>query len=365
MVLVRDIIGAIEEIAPLSFQEDYDNAGLITGDKSWECTGALLSLDCVESVIEEAIKLKCNLIIAHHPIVFKGLKKITGSNYVERTIIKAIKNDIAIYACHTNIDNVQNGVNAKIAEKLGLQNTKILAPKSSLLKKLVVFVPASHVDLVREAVFAAGAGNIGNYSNCSFNTNGIGTFKGNGESKPFLGKQNELSKEEEVKIECVFESHLENGIIGAMLKAHPYEEVAYDILAMANKHKCVGSGLIGELPAEMAEMDYLQLVKERFNIKTLKHTVLTNKKVKKVAVCGGSGAFLLKNAINSGADSYISGDFKYHEYFDAEGKILVADIGHYESEQYTPEIFYGIIQKKFAKFALHLSKTNTNPVNYF
>ncbi len=365
MILIKDVIGAIEEFAPLSFQEEYDNAGLITGDKNWECTGALLSLDCIESVIEEAIKLKCNLIIAHHPIVFKGLKKITGANYVERTIIKAIKNDIAIYACHTNIDNVQNGVNAKIAERLGLINTKVLAPKNNLLRKLVVFVPNSHADIVREALFTEGAGNIGNYSNCSFNTSGIGTFKGNNESNPYLGKPNELSKEEETKIECVFESHLEKGIIAAMIKAHPYEEVAYDVLQLANKHDNVGSGLIGELPSEMEETAYLQHVKEKFNLKTLKHTILTNKKVKKVAVCGGSGMFLLKNAINSGADSYISADFKYHEYFDADGKILVADIGHYESEQYTPEIFYEIIQKKFAKFALHLSKTNTNPVNYF
>jgi len=365
MTLIKDITNAIEAFAPLNLQEDYDNAGLITGNSNAECTGVLFSLDCTEAVIEEAIQKKCNLIIAHHPIVFKGLKKLTGSNYVERTIISSIKKDIAIYACHTNIDNVIDGVNAKIAQKLGLKNIKILSPKTEHLKKLVVFVPATHANAVREAILSNGAGNIGNYSNCSFNIEGTGTFKGNEDTKPFIGEPNKLSKEPEVRIETIFEPHHQNRIVSAMTVAHPYEEVAYDIYPLSNKHLKIGSGIIGELDKELPETNFLSLVKSTFHLKSLKHTHLTNKNIKKVAVCGGSGQFLLKNAISSNADSYITSDFKYHEFFDAEDKILLLDIGHYESEQFTPELFYEIITEKFPKFAIHLSKTNTNPVNYF
>lgn len=365
MPLIKDITNAIEAFAPLNLQEDYDNAGLITGDSNAECTGVLFSLDCTEAVIEEAVQKKCNLIVAHHPIVFKGLKKLTGSNYVERTIISSIKKDVAIYACHTNIDNVIDGVNAKIAAKLGLKNIKILSPKTELLKKLVVFVPVTHADAVRDAILANGGGHIGNYSHCSFNIDGTGTFMGNEGTKPFVGEPNKLHKEAEVRIETVFEVQNQGRIVSAMISAHPYEEVAHDIYPISNKHLKIGSGVIGELEKEMPENDFMTMVKAAFNLKTLKHTPLTNKNIKKVAVCGGSGQFLLKNAIASKADSYITSDFKYHEFFDADGKLLLLDIGHFESEQFTPEIFYEIIREKIPKFAIHLSKTNTNPVNYF
>ncbi len=365
MPLIKDITNAIEAFAPLHLQEDYDNAGLITGNSNAECAGVLFSLDCTEAVIEEALQKKCNLIIAHHPIVFKGLKKLTGSNYVERTIISSIKKDIAIYACHTNIDNVIDGVNAKIAEKLGLKNIKILSPKTELLKKLVVFAPATHAEAIREAIFSNGGGTIGDYSHCSFNADGTGTFKGNENAKPFTGEANKLNKEPEVRIETIFEAHNQNRIVSAMIAAHPYEEAAYDIYPLNNTHLKIGSGIIGELEKELSEKDFMTHVKTAFHLKTLKHTPLTNKNIKKVAICGGSGQFLLKNAIGSKADSYITSDFKYHEFFDAEGKILLLDIGHHESEQFTPELFYEIITEKFPKFAIHLSKTNTNPVNYF
>jgi dinuclear metal center YbgI/SA1388 family protein len=365
MPLIKDITNAIEAFAPLNLQEDYDNAGLITGNANAECTGVLFSLDCTEAVIEEALQKKCNLIVAHHPIVFRGLKKLTGSNYVERTVISSIKNDVSIYACHTNIDNVIEGVNAKIADKLGLTNIKILSPKSELLKKLVVFVPATHAEAVRMAILENGGGHIGNYSHCSFNTDGTGTFLGNANTKPFVGKPNELHKEPEVRIETVFEIQDQKRIVSALMAAHPYEEVAYDIYPLHNKHQKIGSGVIGELEKEVPEKDFMARVKTAFNLKALKHTPLTNKNIKKVAVCGGSGQFLLKNAIASKADSYITADFKYHEFFDVGGKLLLLDIGHFESEQFTPDIFYEIIREKFPKFALHLSKTNTNPVNYF
>lgn len=364
-MLIRDIISEIEQFAPPSYQESYDNSGLLVGNKESKITGVLLSLDCTEEVIDEAIKLKCNLIVAHHPIIFGGLKRLTGANYVERTVIKAIQNNIAIYACHTNLDNVKHGVNAKIAEKLGLTNLKILSPKKQLLKKLVTYVPATHLEKVRESLFEAGAGNIGNYDNCSFNISGTGTFRGNENSNPFIGEKGKISFENETRIEVIFEAINESRILKNLLTNHPYEEVAFDVYPLENTYQNVGSGMTGEFEKALSETEFLNLLKKAFGLKILKHTPLLNKPIKKVAFCGGSGAFLIKNAINSGSDAYVSGDIKYHEFFDAESRILIADTGHFENEQFTPEIFYELIQKKFTIFATYLSKVNTNPVNYF
>ncbi len=364
-MILKNIITEIEKFAPLSYQESYDNCGLLTGHKEQEVTGAILCLDCTEAVVEEAIQKKCNLVIAHHPIIFGGLKKLNGKNYVERTVIKAIQNNIAIYACHTNLDNVKLGVNKKIANKLGLINTQILAPKKSLLKKLVTFVPATHLANVQESLFNVGAGNIGNYDSCSFVLEGTGSFRGNEDSNPFIGEKGKLSLEKENRLEVIFETIYESQIISALKQNHPYEEVAYDIYQLENTYQNIGSGMIGELETPLSELEFLERLKSVFMLKLIKHTPLLKKSIKKVALCGGSGSFLLKNAINSKSDIYISSDFKYHEFFDAENQILIADIGHYESEQFTPEIFYEIISNKFPTFASYLTETNTNPVNYF
>lgn len=365
MPKLHEIISELERFAPLSYQESYDNCGLLTGHRDMDITGALLSLDCIETTIDEAIAKGCNLIIAHHPIIFGGLKRLNGTNYVERTIIQAIRNGIAIYACHTNLDNVKLGVNKKIADKLGLVNQKILLPKKALLKKLVTFVPAGHLETVRSALFEAGAGNIGNYDQCSFMLEGTGSFRGNEHSNPVLGEKGKLSLEKETRLELIFEGVRQVGILSALRQSHPYEEVAYDIYQLENSYQDVGSGMTGELKEPMPETEFLTLLKQVFNVKFLKHTALRQKAIKTVALCGGSGSFLLKNAINSKSDIYISSDFKYHEFFDAEGKIVVADIGHFETEQFTPEIFYEIISNKFPNFATYLTETNTNPVNYF
>ncbi len=364
-MLLKNIITELEKFAPLAYQESYDNCGLLTGNKEQEVTGALLCLDCTEAIIEEAINKKCNLIIAHHPIIFSGLKKLNGTNYVERTVIKAIQNNIAIYACHTNLDNVKHGVNKKIADKLGLLNTQILSPKKSLLKKLVTFVPATHLEIVRESLFNAGAGNIRNYDKCSFVLEGIGSFRGNENSNPFIGEKEKLSFEKESRLEVIFEAVNESQIISSLKQSHPYEEIAFDIYQLENTYQNIGSGMTGELETPIPEIEFLEHLKSIFKVKFIKHTPLLNKLIKKVSLCGGSGSFLLKNAIYSKSDIYISSDFKYHEFFDAENQILIADIGHYESEQFTPEIFYEIISNKFPTFASYLTETNTNPVNYF
>jgi len=361
---IKDITYYLETIAPLAFQESYDNAGLITGNPDWECTGALLTLDSLEATVEEAIAKNCNLIIAHHPIVFRGLKKINGKNYVERTIIKAIKNDVAIYASHTNLDNVHTGVSKRICDQLGLVNTKILAPKSNLLKKLIAFCPHNKAAEVREAIFTAGGGVISNYDQCSFNQEGTGTFRGGEQTNPYVGKKGELHYEPETKIEVVFPAHLERQIVSKMIQVHPYEEVAYDLVSITNKHSLVGSGMYGELETPMAAMDFLQHIKLKMKAKMLRYTTLLDKPIKRVAVCGGAGSFLLGAAKGVKADIFVTADYKYHEFFDADNQLVIADIGHYESEQYTIELFGEIIRKKFANFAVYLTDINTNPVNY-
>lgn len=362
---IKELTNYLESVAPLPYQESYDNAGLLTGNPNEEVTGVLLTLDCIETIIEEAISKKCNLVIAHHPIVFGGLKRLTGRNYVERTVIKAIKNDIAIYAIHTNLDNVLNGVNAKIAEKIGLENVKILLPKRNMLKKLTTFVPIEATEKVLEALHEAGAGNIGNYSHCSFSVVGEGSFKPNDKANPHIGEAGILEKVQEMRIEVVFPSHTESRIIGALKKAHPYEEVAYYVHTLENESQEIGSGMIGNLVTAMDESDFLRHLKEKMQVSCIKHTALLGKKIKKVAICGGAGGFLLRNAIAAGADIFITSDYKYHEFFDADSQIIIADIGHYESEQFTKELLFELLEKRFEILKINISEVNTNPVKYF
>jgi dinuclear metal center YbgI/SA1388 family protein len=364
-MLIKDILQCIEEFAPLSYQENYDNCGLLVGDRNAEATAALLCLDVTEEVLDEAIALKCNLIIAHHPVIFSGLKRITGNNFVERIIIRAIKHDIALYACHTNADNVMTGVNKKIADKLGLKNQQILSPKNGILQKLETFVPEAQAEQVRQALFAAGAGNIGNYSECSFSSEGTGTFRGNDESNPAVGTKGVIEKAKEIKVEVIFEKHRQSAVLQALKQAHPYEEVAYYLHNLDNYLQTIGSGMVGDLENEEELFTFLGRVKQVFKVPIVKHTAPIGKTIKRIALCGGSGSFLLKDAIRAKADLFLTADFKYHQFFDAENKTVICDIGHYETEQFTPEIFSAVISKKFSTFALHLSKINTNPINYF
>jgi dinuclear metal center YbgI/SA1388 family protein len=353
----------LESLAPLTYQESYDNSGLIVGRPDKEIHKALVSLDCTEAVVDEAIATGCQVIVSHHPIVFSGLKKFNGKTYVERVVEKAIKNDIAIYAIHTNLDNIASGVNARICETLGLTDCRILSPKPGLLKKLVTFVPVNYADKVRNALFSAGAGYIGHYSECSFNTEGTGTFKGDEGTDPFVGEPGKLHNEPEVRVETVYPANLESKILMALFMEHPYEEVAYDLYPITNQYE-VGSGMIGELQSPMDEMEFLHFVKYKMNAGVIRHTNLRGKPVKNVAVCGGSGSFLLKQAIAAGADVFITADFKYHEFFDAEEKLVIADIGHFESEQFTQNLLVEIIRKKFVSFAVRLTEVNTNPIKY-
>jgi len=365
MVRIKEVISFLESIAPSAYQESYDNVGLIVGNPTTKVEGILITLDCTEDVVKEAIEKGCNLIVAHHPIIFQGLKTLTGKNYVERTVINAIKNDIAIYASHTNIDNILEGVSGKIAKTIGLEEVKVLSPKKNLLSKLSFFAPKNDVKPILEKLHLAGAGNIGNYENCSFSSDGIGAFTPNNKALPHIGEAKKETKLEETKVEILLPTYLEEKIVNTLKKHHPYEEVAYYLVRLENSNQEVGSGTIGYLTNELEVEAFLSLLKEKFNLSCIKHTMFHKKKVKKIAICGGSGSFLLKQAIRQSADVFISADFKYHDYFDAENKIIIADIGHYESEKFTKDLFYEILSEKFVNIALCLSQVETNPIKNF
>ncbi|MBT8296261.1 MAG: Nif3-like dinuclear metal center hexameric protein [Gramella sp.] len=363
-MIIQEVIDLIEDFAPTKYAEDFDNVGLLVGNSHDKVSGALITLDTLEATIDEAIAKKCNLVISFHPIIFSGLKKLTGKNYVERTILKAIKNDIAIYAIHTALDNQYKGVNDMICEKIGLKNRKILIPRKDTIKKLTTFVPFKDADKVREAMFSAGAGSIGNYDHCSFNIAGKGSFKGNEDSNPVIGKKGQIHFEEEVQIGITFSAHQESSILKKLFNAHPYEEVAYEIHSLENKTQHLGMGMIGDLEQEVEEKAFLQTLKETFDSGCVRHSKLLNKPIKKVAVLGGSGAFAINNAKTAGADIYITADLKYHDFYQAEEKLVLADIGHYESEQFTKNLLYSFLSKKISSFALILADTNTNPIHY-
>ncbi len=361
---IKEIVSALEQFAPLPLQDGFDNAGLQIGLTDAEVTGALLCLDVTEAILDEAIALGFNLIIAHHPLIFKGYKSITGKDYVERCILKAIKNDLVIYAAHTNLDNAPEGVNFKIAEKIGLKNVRVLETKENALVKLVTFVPTAQAEDVRKALFNAGCGNIGNYDSCSYNLQGEGTFRAHEGTHPYCGEIGEMHTEKEIRIETILPAFKKTEAIKALLATHPYEEPAFDIYPLQNTWAQAGAGVIGELETTETELEFLKRIKKTFEVGCLKHNKLTGREIQTVALCGGAGAFLMPLAIRNHADVFITGEIKYHDYFGHDNDILLAEIGHYESEQYTKEIFYTLIRDLFPNLEVQQTKVNTNPIKY-
>lgn len=362
---IQELVDFLNTNIPLDIQEEYDNSGLLVGDTRQELKGVLISVDATEEVIDEAIRKEANFVLTHHPVIFSGLRNITGKNYVERTVIKAIRNNIVIYAAHTSLDNLKDGINFKMADKLGLKNQTILKPAKNQLLKLVFFVPHDHADAVRKAVFDAGAGIVGDYEGCSYNLDGKGSFRPGEGTDPYVGQMGQMHFEEETRVETWLPRHKTGQVLKAMNEAHPYEEVAYDLYPLLNSDRETGAGVIGELDEEIPEKEFLDQLKQTFNLPAIRHTKLLYSFVSRIALCGGSGSFLLEDAIAQGADAFVSADFKYHRFFDAEDKILIADIGHYESEAVAKDFFYELLREKFHNFAVHLSEINTNPINYF
>jgi dinuclear metal center YbgI/SA1388 family protein len=359
---IYQIIEYLEEIAPVCYQENYDNSGLLVGNPNVELKKGLVCLDVTQSVVNEAINTGCNLIISHHPLIFSPLKKITGNSLCENLLIQAIKNDIVIYALHTNLDNILNGVNQGFAENLSLTNTRILKPTENNLYKLIIYTPDKYVGKLREGLFEAGAGTIGNYSSCSYNSGGYGTFKANTQANPFVGDIDKPHIEKEVRTEVIFPIHLKNQIINTLRKNHPYEEPAFDIIPLTNTNKTIGAGMIGELATSMKEADFLQFMKKQMQLSCIKHSKLRGKEIKTVALCGGSGSFLISEAIKQKADIFITSELKHNHYIDYSEAILLADIGHFESEIQTKQLLYEILIKKFSTFAT--SQSEENPVLY-
>ena len=363
-MIIQDIISELETMAPLAYQESYDNVGLLVGNRIDAVKKVLITLDVTEAVVQEAIECGANLIISHHPLIFKPIRKINNETETGRCITLALQNNIAIYACHTNIDSVANGVNARICDKIGLKNRKILSPRANCLTKLVTFVPKNYLETIQNALFEAGAGCIGNYDKCSFYTDGTGTYRANENAKPFIGEKGEFHHENETRIEVVFPNEKTNTVVANLLQNHPYEEVAYDLFPIKNTFSLVGDGMIGELEESEDTTKFLERIKNTFHCGCIRHTKIEKDKIKKVAVCGGSGSFLIADAIRANADIFITADIKYHDFFGAENKLILADIGHYESEQFTKELFYDVLMKKNYNFAIQISKVNTNPINY-
>ncbi len=360
---IIEVIRVVEEHAPLPVQESFDNSGLMVGDPGQELTGVLITLDITNEVLQEAEDTSCNLIIAHHPLIFKPLKRISSSTLTERLVIRAIQKNLVLYACHTNLDNMQRGVSTALAEQLGLQQVRVLEPKKGMLRKLVTFCPLDHAETVRQSLFAAGAGRIGNYDSCSYNLQGQGTFRALEGTRPYVGELQQLHMEQEVRIETIFPAFLQSRIVQALLESHPYEEVAYDIYPIENEYPMAGMGAIGILEEDLPELSFLEKVKQITGAQVIRHSPFLGKKIKRVALCGGAGAFLIKEAMRQKADVFITGDLKYHDFFEAENRILLADIGHYESEQYAKSLLYSVISEKFTNFAVLISEVCTNPIS--
>ncbi|MEG0499933.1 MAG: Nif3-like dinuclear metal center hexameric protein [Rikenellaceae bacterium] len=363
-MVVSEVIKIIEGFAPPALAENFDNVGLMVGDKSMRVRGILLTLDVVEESVDEAVERGLNLIITHHPLIFSPLKSLTGKNYIERVLIRAIKQGVAIYSAHTNLDSVQQGVSFRLGEKLGLQKMQVLRPVKNNLLKLVVYSPFNYSNGIRKALADSGAGFIGQYDSCSFSAMGEGRFRATAGLRPFVGSVGELHTEKEERIETVVQRHKLAETLVQLRRVHPYEEMAYDVMPLENMDPSVGLGVIGEFSEEMDVYDFLGGVKKILQIPMIKYSAPVKNRIRRVALCGGAGASFINDAINSGADIYVTGDLKYHDYFVPDGRITIADIGHFESEQFTLDIFNDVLIKKITNFTVCKTALNCNPINY-
>ena len=362
---IKEVIQFLEQKFPLHWQEDFDNCGVQCGDKERELTGIVVCFDMSEAVIDEALAQGSNMVISHHPIIYKhGLKKIEPTNRVGKIIYKALENKILLYSMHTNIDSGKAGGNVLFAKKLELQNLSVLVPKENQFCKLVVFVPAENSALLKEAMFKIGCGNIGNYSHCSYSCEGIGSFKPLTGVNPHIGKHNRLERVDEERIEMIFPKNIKRQVIETLYGHHPYEEPAFDIITLENQNREVGLGRIGLLPTSMLAKDFILYIKEKLNLDFVKFSGNRDAEIKKVAVCGGGGASFISEALTAGVNAYITGDLKYHDFFIPENKMLLIDIGHFEGEHFIREIITSLLQENFNTFATHFTEVEIPVIHH-
>ncbi len=365
-----EIITYFEEWAPKEISWQRDNVGLQVGSFEREVKNILISLDFTDRVLDDAIKKRCNLIITHHPFLFNPLRKIDTSKDRKSILLeKLIKNDITLYSAHTNLDFTKEGVSFQLARKLKLKNISFLVNLKSNQYKIIVFVPADAVDKVAQAIFNAGGGIIGQYSHCSFRTPGVGTFFGSEKTNLAVGKKISFEKIDEVKLEVLVNSWKQHKVISAMIKSHPYEEVAYDVIPVENSNVNYGSGAVGELENPISPGDFLNHVVRNLKIKNFRYTKGKNSKIRRVAVCGGSGSDLIRDAVNQNADAFITADLKYHTFQDYEGKIMLVDAGHYETEIHSlDEVkrrLTNFLHERNSKVKIFKYSGSTNPIVFF
>ena len=363
---IKDVTTFLEQKFPLYLQEDFDNCGVQCGDVRQEISGAMVCFEMSEQVIDEAIDKGCNLVISHHPLMLKrGICKIVPTDRVGAMICKALAHNMVLYSMHTNIDSGEGGGNDAFAEKLRLRNVKVLEPHKGMYRKLVVFVPKENAETLKSALFAVGCGVQGNYDSCGYTLHGQGQFRPLEGANPHIGEENHLEHVDEERVEMIYPTGLQRAVVQAIYDNHPYEEPAFDLLPLENESRTIGLGRIGELPKELPVSDFLGYLKDNLGFIHCRYCGDETKMIRKVAVCGGGGSSFIDLAIASGADAYVSGDFKYHDFFKSYQKTLLVDIGHYEGEFFIKNIIFNLLNEKFSTFATLISKMESLEVKFF
>lgn len=362
---LKTLLAGLEQWVPFVWQENYDNAGLILGDPNQQIRKALVCFDVTPEVVDEAVRNEADLILSHHPAIFKGIKRINPASRLGYMLKQSLCHDIAWCALHTNLDNTLSGVNSWLCEHLGLQEVRPLVPLQGIYGKLQVYVPEAYAEKLRQALAEAGCGAGTKYDTCSYTSRGEGRFRAGSQAHPFTGRIGELHCEAECKIECLYPLHKTRQVLDVLRTNHPYEEPAFDLLPLQNEAVEQGAGAIGILPETMQERELLDKLKELTGVHCIRHSGFQGRRIKKIALCGGSGGSFIANACGQKADVYITGDLKYHDFTDTEPGTWLVDIGHFESEKFAMELIFRFIRKNFPNFAVSISEQAKNPVSFY
>lgn len=372
-ILVKNIESTLSQLAPAMLKMDYDNVGLQVGDSSSKVKKILVSLNITSEVAEEAVKKKCDLIVSHHPLIFRPLKNIRAGEGNSDIIIKLVRNNISYIACHTNFDSVKQGVSFLLAEKIGLKNPKVLVTSKEIRKssyienyKLTVYVPKTHLFLLKKALAEAGAATIGEYDFCYFEQEGTGSFRPGIKATPHIGEKEKLSEITEIKLETIVPVRTVSSVIKALLQTHPYEEPAYDLYKLENDFQNYGLGAIGDLEKEVSMNEFLKIVTNKLKIDNVRFSRPENsKRIKRVAVMGGSGGDMWRKALSQGADAYLTAECDHHTFLDAKGKLFIVEATHQATEQFAVQGLTNYIKSKYANLEVVTSQEDCDPILYY